>query len=290
MSAYNYLAAAGQVHSMCARLGLTILSLQPFRNFEGTIDAAARSAAIEEFALWLDIVARLGTDTIGVPSTIVPDGHTGDFDTLVQDLGQIATMAAMRTPPVRIAYENLSFGAYVRTWQQAYALIQEVGMPNLGFLPDTFNIAGSAWADPAASRGKIPKADKVLERSMDEYCRTVDPKNIFLIQVADGEALDTPLVAGHPFYVAGQPARMSWSRNARLFPFEKKGYLPVVKVLKAITAHMAVGPDRWVSMEVFSRTTGSPNPECVRQHAERGWRSWMKLARTMGWTQKGNIC
>ncbi|KXJ85097.1 hypothetical protein Micbo1qcDRAFT_181118 [Microdochium bolleyi] len=59
-----------------------------------------------------------------------------------------------RAPPVRVAYKNLCFGGFVQTWEQALALVERVAMPHLGLLPDTFNMAGAVWADPAAADGE----------------------------------------------------------------------------------------------------------------------------------------
>jgi 4-hydroxyphenylpyruvate dioxygenase len=269
-----YINTARHVADICNDLGLEIISLQPFRNFEGTLDPVKRNEAIEEFKIWLDVAQHLQTDTIGVPSTIVADGHTGDTDVLVRDLKEIALLASERTPPVKIAYENLCFGAYVKTWQEAYDIVEKVNMPNFGFLPDTFNIACSAWADPTSLNGRLPKANDVLRASMSDFRRRVRREKLFLLQVADGERLAAPLLADHPFHVDGQTPRMSYSRNARCFPLEPQGYLPVAAVLSAV---LDVGYTGWVSMEVFSHTTQNDDEHCVASHAERAWFSWGML-------------
>jgi 4-hydroxyphenylpyruvate dioxygenase len=75
------------------------------------------------------------------------------------------------------------------------------------------------WADPATPTGKISNAGTVLKTSLEALVKTVKLNKVFHLQVVDAERMMEPLVEGHPFYVEGQPARMSWSRNARAFPF-----------------------------------------------------------------------
>ncbi|RDW58297.1 hypothetical protein BP5796_12227 [Coleophoma crateriformis] len=141
------------------------------------------------------------------------------------------------------------------------------------------------WADPSSPDGKITTedADAALERSMEKLKKTIDVKKVFYVQVVDAEKMRNPLVQGHAFHVDGQPARMSWSRNARLFAFEEGGYLPVLDVLKAITEPDGLGYQGWVSMELFSMTMADPSPTCPDEHARKGMDSWKKLVKTMKW-------
>ncbi|KAA8644645.1 uncharacterized protein ATNIH1004_008851 [Aspergillus tanneri] len=99
---------------------------------------------------------------------------------------------------------------------------------------------------------------------------------LFIVQMADAEPLVTPLRPGHPLYVAGQPPRMSWSRNARHFLCEgyRGGYLPVVEILRAL---LDLGWEGWLSYEIFSRTLANPEPETLVHHASSASLSWSKL-------------
>ena len=69
---------------------------------------------------------------------------------------------------------------------------------------------------------------------------------------------------------------MSWSRNARLFPYEndRGGYLPVEDIAQAI---FNMGFKGWVSMEMFSCTLADPNPKTPEELARRGITSWKAL-------------
>ncbi len=103
----------------------------------------------------------------------------------------------------------------------------------------------------------------------------VDVKKVFYIQVVDAERMRSPVVEGHAFYAADQPARMSWSRNARLFAFEEGGHLPVLDVTKTIIE--GLGYKGWVSMELFSRTMSEPGEEVPKNHARRAREAWENL-------------
>lgn len=190
---------------------------------------------------------------------------------------EVADLGLQENPPVRFAYENLAWGTYIDTWDSMWNIIEKVNRPNFGCCLDTFNIAGRVWADPASPTGKTPNADEDLRISLEKMCNTIDLKKVFYVQVVDAERMETPLVPGHPFHVDGQPARMSWSRNARLFVYEtdRGAYLPVIEVAKAILNDLRF--QGWVSMELFSRTLSYPESTIPHSHAQRGITAWKKL-------------
>lgn len=286
LSDANILTAAAQIKTMCTDRHLTIIGLQPFMHYEGLLDRAEHAKRIEKLKLWFQIVKVLDTNIIQIPSNFLTEGITGDHDVLVADLREVADLGLKETPIVRFAYENLCWGTYIDTWSSAWSLVSAVDRPNFGMCLDTFNIAGREWADPASPTGMVPNADAILDESLKKMVATIDVKKVFYVQVVDAERMRNPLVEGHAFHIEGQPARMSWSRNARLFASEKGGYLPVVKVLKAIVEPQGrggLGYKGWISMELFSRTMADPRPECPEEHARRGMEAWRKLVKEMGW-------
>ena len=112
----------------------------------------------------------------------------------------------------------------------------------------------------------------------------MDLEKVFYVEVVDAERTRAPLRKGHDWWVEGQQARMSWSRNARLFPFETKsrgGYLPVLEILRVITEE--VGYTGYVSFELFSRTMNETGERVPEEHARRGEVSWGKLVEYMRW-------
>lgn len=73
---------------------------------------------------------------------------------------------------------------------------------------------------------------------------------------------------------------MSWSCNARLFPCEPQrgGYLPVMDIVRAV---LRMGYRGWISMELFSRTTGEADFTVPKDHARRGSESWKRMSKEL---------
>ena len=200
---------------------------------------------------------------------------------IVQDMTEIAEMGLAQQPVVRFAYENLAWSTVNDTWDGIWEIVQAVDRPNFGMILDTFNIAGSVWADPTQPSGKTPTADADLHASLAKLVSSVDVSKVLYVQVVDAEKMQHPLVEGHPFQVEGHPSRMDWSRNARLFPLEtsRGAYLPIEDIMKAIIrpAPHGLGYKGWMSMELFSRSTQDDNESVPKQHAQRGYASWQAL-------------
>ncbi|EXJ86762.1 hypothetical protein A1O3_03716 [Capronia epimyces CBS 606.96] len=271
------LEAATTIRQLCQDRSLTIIGMQPFLHYEGLIDRQEHASRIEKLKLWFRIAHSLGTDVIQIPSNFLQDGITGDRDVLVQDLVEVADMGLQERPVIRFAYENLCWGTHVDTWEKAWDLVRQVDRPNFGICLDTFNIAGSVWADPAAVTGKTADADTALAATLAKLRKDIDVTKVFYVQVVDAERMRTPLVQGHAFYAPDQPARMSWSRNARLFAFEEGGYLPVLEITRTILQDLRY--QGWVSMELFSQSMADPDPLVPETHARRAAEAWEKLGR-----------
>lgn len=288
------LSAAIQTRQLCDSLHLTVVNIQPFSFYEGLLDRNARDRMLKEkLPLWFRLVDILGTDLIQVPSNFLLRDQetgavqtTGDISIIVSDLQDLADLGLRHSPPIRFAYEALAWSNHIDTWEQAWDVVQRVDRPNFGICLDTFNLAGRIYADPSSPTGKTPNADAALRESIARLPAIVDPAKVFFLQIVDGERLAEPLDENHEYHVPGQPVRMSWSRNARLFPFEEDrgGYLPVVDVARSF---FATGFEGWVSLELFSRTLANPDPETPKEHARRGMESYMKLERVLGLQSSG---
>ncbi|KAK8848446.1 xylose isomerase-like protein [Apiospora arundinis] len=300
-SRHNIQEAARTIRDLCDDLHLVILNLQPFRFYEGLVDRAETARLQEQvLPLWLEIIQILGTSTILVASNFLgPDPvtgkartHSGRLDVIVDDLRDMADPAALCSPPVRIAYEAIAWGNEINKWEQAWEVVQLVDRPNFGLALDTFNMAAAVFADPTTETGMIEdsaaSAQSGMQATLHRMATELDMTKVFVVQIADGERLAEPLRSGHPFYVAGQPPRMSWSRNARLFLCEpERGcYLPVVDVVRLLVEQL--GWRGWLSYEVFSRTLADPSPETPATHAARAARSWQNLIAVIE-TEGGNL-
>lgn len=278
--------ASQRIRQLCDQLGLSVVSVQPFRNFDGLIDQEVRKQRLDEFKIWLLVARELAAEFIGVPATIQANAetHTGDLNVIARDLTDLMELA--RPYKIRIAYENLCFGAHTQSWLQAWEAVARTGKSSeIGFLVDTFNICGDEFADPSDPCGMKPKGEKRLNESLARLVETIPSRSISFLQVADGEFMSPRLTEGHPWMADCQNPKMAWSRNARLFPFEKGGYLPILSVIDAVTR---TGWSGWVSMEVFSRSTAVDGDRTIWQHAERAWTSWKRLATAMQWPMRPN--
>ncbi|KAL1875495.1 hypothetical protein VTK73DRAFT_10045 [Phialemonium thermophilum] len=277
------LAAAHEIYRLCDARGLQIICLQPFMNYDGLLDRAEHEKHMRKLALWFDMTRALHTDIIQIPSNFLPaDQVSDDLDLIAADLRKVADLGLQQSPPVRFVYESLCWGTRVDTWETCWEVVQKVDRPNFGICLDTFNIAGRIYADPASPTGCVPNAEEEVRRSIARLVSRVDVAKVFYVQVVDAERLAAPLVQGHPFYHPLQPARMSWSRNCRLFYGEtdRGAYLPVREIAAAI--FHGLGYEGWVSLELFNRRMSDPSPEVPEELAQRGAESWKKLKTDLG--------
>ncbi|KAB8298575.1 hypothetical protein EYC80_000754 [Monilinia laxa] len=284
----SHIHAAQYIRSLSSYYGLPIIACGPFSNYEGLLSASARKSKLQELHLWFQVCRILGTDLIQIPSTFSsPTTNISSLPQIISDLREIADLGAAQNPPFRFAFENLCFGTHIDTWSGAWDVVKGVDRDNFGLCLDTFNIAGREFADPASPTGTVPNAQAAFKKSMEKLVRTIDPKKVFYIQIVDAERLSAPLVEGHEFYVEGQKARMSWSRNCRLFLGEQDrgAYLPAMDVLKAICD--GLGYKGWVSFELFNRSLIEKGDHVPREHAERAMKSWEYVCGEMGWENVG---
>lgn len=282
LSPANLLAAARQVRQWCDRRTLEIICLQPFMHFGGLLDREKQAKDLATMELWTELARALGTDLILFPSSFLPASElTDDISVLIKDFQDAADIGSRKTPPIRFAFEALCWGTRVRTWEDSWKIIAAVDRPNFGLCIDTFNMAGQLFADPAAAGGCTPHADAAVEYSMGRLMAQVDVAKVFLVQVADAERLAAPLGEGHVFYDAAQPARMSWSRNCRLFYGEEHmgGYLPVKRILQTVVH--GLGYRGWMSFEVFHQRLTERDGTVPEYYAARASRSWAKLVREL---------
>ncbi|KAM3426435.1 hypothetical protein NHJ13734_009464 [Beauveria thailandica] len=279
----NELAAAGIIKLVCAQRDIKVICLQPFWHYEGLLDRSKHLEHIDKLFLWFELARVLGTDMIQIPSNFLPESQLSrDPQLAIQDLRKVADLGLAQEPPVRFVYEALAWGTHCDTWERSWEIVQEVDRSNFGLCLDTFNIAARVWADPTDPTGRNSNADVLLAQSLARMTETVDVSKIYCVQVVDAERLASPLIAGHGFHDEDQPARMSWSRNCRLFYGESSrgAYLPVKQIAQVIFGDL--GYEGWVSMELFHRRMAEEDAAVPRELAARGAISWRKLIRDVG--------
>ncbi|KAL6862527.1 hypothetical protein ACO1O0_002761 [Amphichorda felina] len=277
----NQLSAARTVRQLCETRGLDIICLQPLMHYGGLKDRDAHRQQLRDAQLYMQLAQALGTDHVCLPSSFLPaDLVTDDVALIVRDMAQLADLGLQQSPVVRFSFEALCWGTRVNTWEASWDVVRAVDRPNFGICFDTFNLAGRLYADPASPTGcRTPDPEQAIMASLKRLVSTVDPSKIFLVQVADAERLSRPLDENHRFHSAGQPARMSWSRNCRLFYGEAQhgAYLPVQAILATLV--QGLGYDGWLSFEVFNRRLADADAGVPEKMARRAAVAWEKMVR-----------
>lgn len=283
------LSAAHQIGQWCRTLPIEIICLQPFMHFEGLLNPAERESRFEKLKFWIQVAKALGTDLIQIPSNFLPASEcTGDFDRIVADMRHATEIGTKHG--IRFAHEALCWGTHTDTWDAAWRIVEAVDMNNFGTCIDTFNLCGRVYADPEAESGKMQNADEDLRKSVQLLKETfADPeklKKVFYVELCDGERLEKTLDESHEWFDKSQPSRMTWSRSARLYPFENDveeareqgrgpGYLPITEVFDTL---LNVGYQGHLSFEVFNRTLNEPGQDVIAKHAQRAGESWRRCA------------
>ena len=270
--------AAHLIRRLCDSFEMTVINLQPFRDYVGLISRKRHEEKISELKTWLILCKILRTDMISITSGFPSPSPTttGDEDRVIDDLRELADLGAKEDPPIRFAYEAISWGAHVNTWQHAWKMVQGADRPNLGLCLDTFHILAKVWADPESTTGLRRAAADALGRDLRELVSIVSEKRLFSVQLADAAKMDPPLSPQHVWHDPSQHPLMTWSRQARLFPLEKEmgAYLPVLEVLQSCV--MDMGYQGWISMEVFNVSLFARDSRVPLLHAQRGMRAWIK--------------
>jgi 4-hydroxyphenylpyruvate dioxygenase len=277
----NLLRSAQNFRDLCDKFGLTIICLQPFKNYEGLVSRKRHAEKIAKLGVWFKLAKVLKSDIIQIPSCFWPETTTGDIEQIVTDLKELADLGGKQSPPIQFCYESMAWGAHVDCWQQAWEIVKKIDRPNFGMCLDTFQIAAKVWADVTAVSGKVENADEALENDIRAFVQEVPLEKIYYVQLSDAERIEPPLSPSHPWFTANQKPNMTWSRNARIFPFEQDrgGYLPCVRLFRAWLFEW--GYRGWVSLEIFNRSMSDPDPSVPNNHAERGAASWRMMVKEL---------
>jgi len=248
--------AAKVVKDMCDAQEMKVLVLQPFSNFEGwPKDSEERTKAFEKAKGWIEIMKSLGTDMLQVGASD-STGISSSLDECAEDLAELADLLAPHG--FKLAYENWCWATNAPTWKDAWKVVQRAGRDNIGLCLDTFQIAGSEWADPTTTSGLIENTEPTsaearnarFEASLEKLSKSVPKEKIYFLQISDAYQMKPPL---KPKPENGLRPKGRWSHDFRPLPFGN-GYLPVKMVTKAV---LKTGYQGWLSMEVFDSKTGS---------------------------------
>ena len=182
------------VRDACRELGLDIVTLQPFRDFEG-MPPGQRERAFARAERKFDVMQELGCDLLMICSNVSPDS-LGGIDRAAADLRELGERAARRG--LRIAFEALAWGRHINDYRDSWEAVRRADHPAVGLVLDSFHI---------------------LARGTDlSTIRSIPGDRIFLVQLADAPLL--------------QMDYLSWSRHFRNFPGQ--GDLPILDFMKAL--------------------------------------------------------
>jgi 4-hydroxyphenylpyruvate dioxygenase len=185
-----------QVRQSVKDLGLGIVTLQPFRDFEGMPDSQ-RARVFARAERKFDVMQELGCDLLMICSNVAPDS-LGGIDRAAADLRELGERASKRG--LRVAFEALAWGRHISDYRDAWEAVRRADHPAVGLVLDTFHI---------------------LARKTDlGAIRAIPRDRIFLVQMADAPLL--------------QMDYLSWSRHFRNFPGQ--GDLPILDFMEALAA------------------------------------------------------
>ena len=185
-----------EVRGLTDRLGIGILALQPFRDFEG-MPNDHRQRVFARAERKFDVMDELGCDLLMICSNVSADS-LGGIDRAAEDLRELAERASKRG--LRIAFEALAWGRHINDYRDAWEAVRRADHPALGIVLDSFHI---------------------LARKTDlSAIRAIPRDRIFLVQMADAPLL--------------QMDYLSWSRHFRNFPGQ--GDLPLLDFMEALAS------------------------------------------------------
>jgi len=186
-----YPASPKQVRRVCDDLGLSVVTCQPFREFEGLPDDK-RLKALDRAERKFDLLQELGSDLLFVCSSVSTE-TAGGIDRLAEDFAMLGERAAKRG--MRVGYEALAWGRQIFDYRDAWEVVRRSGSDRVGIVLDSFHIQ---------SRGTDLKP-----------IRNIPKDRIFLVQVADAPKLEMDY--------------LSWSRHWRCLPgqgdFDLAGFM-----------------------------------------------------------------
>lgn len=159
--------------------------------------------------------------------------------------------------------------------------MQKADRPNIGLCLDTFQTAGSEWADPTTKSGLIETVpedalQKNFQSSLRDLSATVPKDKIYFLQISDAYKMDPPL-SQEPDESGLRP-RGRWSHDYRPLPFDG-GYLPVVDVTRAV---LETGFRGWFSVEIFDGQMQKKHGDDMAEFAKKAMAMHERLVKEAG--------
>lgn len=136
------------ISKFCRSLSISITILQPLRGFENFVSEDALIWAVDDAERWFKLAQCLETDLVLVCSNFIEgpypisDNILGKtmkdyLDTQVRAFRMLGDRA--QKYGIRIGYEPLAWGTVVNRWEQVWTVVNQVDLPNVGIILDSFN-------------------------------------------------------------------------------------------------------------------------------------------------------
>ncbi|HEX6010592.1 MAG TPA: TIM barrel protein [Geminicoccaceae bacterium] len=189
-------------HDLAGSLGLELVALQPFRDFEG-LPEPLRTRAFDRAKRKFELMSRLGTSLLLVCSSVSPDA-VDDLGRVAADLHELGELAEAHG--VAVGFEALCWGRHIFDYRQAWEAVRRADHASVGLILDTFHaLARGCPIEPIAD---------------------IPPERIVLAQTADAPGIEMDL--------------LFLSRHYRCFPGQ--GDLPVVAMVRQLAEIGYRGP------------------------------------------------
>ncbi|KIR34912.1 hypothetical protein I352_02167 [Cryptococcus deuterogattii MMRL2647] len=267
--------------SLAKSYDIKILMLQPLNQFEGWAAGSKRADWCRRKAeRWMPLCSALGVEQIQVGSN---DLLPADFEDakVAEDMRWLAQFSSELKPPVKIAYENWSFGDRISSIEHAWKIVQMADHPNFGLCLDTAHFPltlGYGW-NPRTGEGWT-EADF---QNILSFIRALPVEKIFYVELSDVLPPVIPLGQGSPFDEWCNNAKTSrgdrflWAMVARPVPLigrdagrsikaeSDMGGERVVEALRVILETGYNGPLMFEPFEALSMEQGNDVPALYAQ-------------------------
>jgi sugar phosphate isomerase/epimerase len=206
--------------------GLAVSAYQALRNFEG-LSAQARGQKLGVAEQLMDQMALVDCDLLVLCSNTDPES-SGEHQRIAEDLRLLGDLARSRN--VRIAYEPISWGRWIRDYRDGLEVIKATDHQHIGIMLDSFHIFA-------------------LDLPLDGI-DAISSDKVFLVEIAD-----LPRANLEPIEI---------SRHYRLFPGEGVGQID--EFLRRVRG---IGYTGYLSVEIFNAHYSASVPVEVAARAMR---------------------
>ena len=230
--------------------GLRVSGFHTAVNFEG-VSGPVHAYKLDVAKAMLSMCHALQCRLLVLPSSTLAQGGSNNA-TLVHDLRQLAMLAIPMA--IKVAYQGNRAGAVVKDYLQAWDLVCEADMPNLGLCLDTFELLTSGTAP------------NVMQEDLD----MLDPDKVFLVRLADqlgdarapwrvlpGDGNHSDVLAAivstlHTLGYRGNYSLAAWNDDYAAMPAQD-------------VAQRAQASAVWVGQDVLQRSVPLPNQIRLRR-------------------------